>query len=323
MIFFKKYQNLISQVTEKDIFTNELTELYEPMNYILHLGGKRLRPVMVLMACDLFDGNLKDALKPALALEFFHNFSLMHDDIMDKASLRRGKETVHVKYGVNTAILSGDALLVQSYRMFEDLPPDLFKKCVHLFSETAEKLCDGQQYDMNFETQKEVDYEQYLKMITGKTAVLVACALKLGALIANVESQNAENMYEFGKHLGIAFQLRDDYLDLYGNQEVVGKKTGGDIYENKKTILYILAFQNADNQQKKELEYWFGENSGDEEKLRHVTQIFNELSVGEKCMKLVQKHHETALEFLEKISLPKEKKQPLYELADYLLVRES
>ena len=321
MNFLEKYQNLIGKAIENHRFDNEPSELYEPINYILDLRGKRLRPIMVLMACDMFGGNLEGAIKPALAVEFFHNFSLIHDDIMDRAPLRRGKATVHTKYGVNTAILSGDALLVQSYRMFEDLPSDLFKKCVSLFSQTAALLCEGQQYDMNFETQQDVDFHEYIRMITGKTAVLCACALELGAITAGAGAEDAENLHEFGKHLGIAFQLRDDYLDLFGNQKEVGKKTGGDIYENKKTILYIFAFQKADSNQKKELEYWFSQNTEGEEKLRCVTQIFNELGIGGECMKLIQKHHSLALEYLEKIPLGKEKKQDLIDLSEYLLVR--
>jgi geranylgeranyl diphosphate synthase type II len=293
------------------------------MNYILGLGGKRLRPVVLLMAYDLFDDNLEKAVKPALGIEYFHNFSLMHDDIMDKAPLRRGKETVHVKYDENTAVLSGDALLVKAFQMLEGLESHLFKSCFQLFSQTALEVCKGQQYDMNFENQQEVSFEEYLHMITGKTAVLCACALKMGALIAEAEAENAENLYEFGHHLGIAFQLMDDYLDVFGNQEVVGKKHAGDIYENKKTILYILALQRGNEEQKKKLNCWFNTTKEDQNKIPEVVRIFKELNVDALCLELVDNYTNQAKHHLEKVIVPEHKKQPFYELMDYLLARES
>lgn len=321
MFFSDKYKILVEDAVNKYKFTEQPSRLYEPMNYILELGGKRLRPVILLMACDMFDGNLENAIKPALAIEYFHNFSLMHDDIMDKAPLRRGKQTVHIKYDENTAILSGDALLVKSFQVLEDLEPELFKSCFELFSQTALKVCEGQQYDMNFETQSTVSLEEYIHMITGKTAVLCACALKMGALIAEADKEDSDNLYEFGRYLGIAFQLMDDYLDVFGNQKAVGKKHAGDIYENKKTILYILALQRGNDGQVKELNYWFSIKEENNNKVEEVVKIFKELEVDKMCWELVENYTNQAKQYLNEIKVPKEKKQPFYELLDYLLVR--
>jgi len=246
MDFLNKYQQLIAENIEKYQFNGEPFELYEPMNYIIANGGKRLRPVLTLMAAELFGGDMDKALKPALAIEFFHNFTLIHDDIMDEAPLRRNKPTVHTLHGINIGILSGDALLIKSYQFFEDLEDSQFKKCIQLFSETGIKICEGQQMDVNFETNNKVSYDDYIQMITYKTAVLCASALKIGAIIAHAEESDAHAIYEFGRHLGIAFQMMDDYLDVFGSQEQFGKRQAGDIYENKKTILYLLALKNAD-----------------------------------------------------------------------------
>ncbi|MDR1877891.1 MAG: polyprenyl synthetase family protein [Flavobacteriaceae bacterium] len=323
MKFLQKYQDIIEDVIERCKFTGQPVQLYEPMNYILNLGGKRLRPIITLMACDLFGGDLNKAIKPALGIEYFHNFSLMHDDIMDKAPLRRGKETVHMKYDENVALLSGDALLVKSFRMLEDLEPELFKSCFQLFSQTALEVCEGQQYDMNFERQNEVLYEEYTHMITGKTAALCACSLKMGALIAEAVKEDAEYLYEFGRYLGVAFQLMDDYLDVFGNHEVVGKKSAGDIYENKKTILYILAQQEGNEEQKKELNFWFNSTEDTVEKIQGVVKIFKDLEADRLCLELIDKYTDQAREYLDKVNVSGEKKQPFYELMNYLLVRES
>ena len=234
MEFLDQYQKIVADAIEKHTFTNKPDELYQPMNYIISHGGKRLRPIMLLMACDLFKGDLEKALKPSLAIEFFHNFTLIHDDIMDEAPLRRNKPTIHTLHGINVGILSGDALLIKAYQFFEDLEPELFKKCIKIFSETGAVLCEGQQFDINFENRSDVSYEDYIQMITFKTGVLSASSFQIGALIAGASEEDAEAMYNFGKHIGIAFQIMDDYLDVFGNQEQFGKKHAGDIYENKK-----------------------------------------------------------------------------------------
>ena len=321
MDFLNKYQRLIAENIEKYQFNGEPSQLYEPMNYIIANGGKRLRPVLTLMAAELFGGDMDKALKPALAIEFFHNFTLIHDDIMDEAPLRRNKPTVHTLHGINIGILSGDALLIKSYQFFEDLEDIQFKKCIQLFSETGIKICEGQQMDVNFETNNKVSYDDYIQMITYKTAVLCASALKIGAIIAHAEESDAHAIYEFGRHLGIAFQMMDDYLDVFGSQEQFGKRQAGDIYENKKTILYLLALENADEEQKKSLLHWYSLNTDETEKAQAVEEIFRSTGADKKTLELIQKHNDLAQNYLNKIKLPEEKKHPLTALAAYLLER--
>ena len=321
MDFLNKYQRLIAENIEKYQFNGEPSQLYEPMNYIIANGGKRLRPVLTLMAAELFGGDMDKALKPALAIEFFHNFTLIHDDIMDEAPLRRNKPTVHTLHGINIGILSGDALLIKSYQFFEDLEDSQFKKCIQLFSETGIKICEGQQMDVNFETNSKVSYDDYIQMITYKTAVLCASALKIGAIIAHAEESDAHAIYEFGRHLGIAFQMMDDYLDVFGSQEQFGKRQAGDIYENKKTILYLLALENADEEQKKSLLHWYSLNTDEPEKAQAVEEIFRSTGADKKTLELIQKHNDLAQNYLNKIKLPEEKKHPLTALAAYLLER--
>ena len=321
MDFLNKYQRLIAENIEKYQFNGEPSQLYEPINYIIANGGKRLRPVLTLMAAELFGGDMDKALKPALAIEFFHNFTLIHDDIMDEAPLRRNKPTVHTLHGINIGILSGDALLIKSYQFFEDLEDNQFKKCIQLFSETGIKICEGQQMDVNFETNNKVSYDDYIQMITYKTAVLCASALKIGAIIAHAEESDARAIYEFGRHLGIAFQMMDDYLDVFGSQEQFGKRQAGDIYENKKTILYLLALENADEEQKKSLLHWYSLNTDEAEKAQAVEEIFRSTGADKKTLELIQKHNDLAQNYLNKIKLPEEKKYPLTALAAYLLER--
>ncbi len=261
MKFFDQYQDLVSEGIEKYKFTQKPSELYDPINYIISHGGKRLRPMMVMMACDLFGGDMDTAIKPALAIEFFHNFTLIHDDIMDEAPLRRNKPTIHTLHGINTGILSGDALMIKAYQFFEDLEPELFKKCVKIFSETGAVLCEGQQLDINFENMPNVTYRDYMLMITNKTGVLSAASLKIGALIGGASDEQAEYLYNFGLHIGIAFQIMDDYLDVFGKQEQFGKKHAGDIFENKKTILYLIALKFANEEERRELNFWYSKKN--------------------------------------------------------------
>ncbi len=322
MEFLEKYLELIDQgIQEFEIHKNP-QKLYDPINYILEKGGKRLRPVMVLMATDAFEGDLELALKPALAIEYFHNFTLMHDDIMDNAPTRRGRESVYKKFGINSAILSGDAMLIKSYQFFEDLEGALYKNAIELFNSTALTLCEGQQLDVDFEEMPEVHFEQYLQMITNKTGVLGAMAFKLGAMIAEATQEQAEAIYQFGLNVGIAFQLKDDYLDVFGDMSKFGKRQSGDIYENKKTILYILAMQNANEKQKKELDYWYGMRTENIDKIYSVEKIFQQLHVDQKCLDLIKTYNEKAQSYLPKLGLPKEQLQPFIDLANYLLERE-
>ncbi|MCG7280274.1 polyprenyl synthetase family protein [Chryseobacterium taklimakanense] len=323
MEFLDHYQETVAKAIEKYTFKNKPAELYEPMNYIISHGGKRLRPIMVLMANDLFGGNTEKAIKPALAIEYFHNFTLIHDDIMDEAPLRRNKPTIHTIHGINIGILSGDALLIKAYQFFEDLEPELFKKCIKIFSETGAVLCEGQQMDVNFETDNNVTYDDYIQMITNKTGVLSAASFKIGALIAGASDQDAEALYNFGKHIGIAFQIMDDYLDVYGDMEQFGKRQAGDIYENKKTVLYLLALEQATEEERAELKYWYSKKIDNVDKVHSVINIFRRTKIDEKVLRLIQKHNEIGQDYLNKINLPEEKKRPFIELANYLLRRES
>lgn len=323
MEFLDHYQETVAKAIEKYTFKNKPAELYEPMNYIISNGGKRLRPIMVLMANNLFGGDTEKAIKPALAIEYFHNFTLIHDDIMDEAPLRRNKPTIHTIHGINIGILSGDALLIKAYQFFEDLEPELFKKCVKIFSETGAVLCEGQQMDVNFETDNNVTYDDYIQMITNKTGVLSAASFKIGALIAGASDQDAEALYNFGKHIGIAFQIMDDYLDVYGDMEQFGKRQAGDIYENKKTVLYLLALEQATEEERAELKYWYSKKIDNVDKVHSVINIFRRTKIDEKVLRLIQKHNEIGQDYLNKINLPEEKKRPFIELANYLLRRES
>ena len=323
MEFLDQYQKIISDAIDRYTFKDKPQELYEPMNYIIGHSGKRLRPIMVLMANDLFGGDLKKAIKPALAIEFFHNFTLIHDDIMDEAPLRRNVPTIHTIHGINTGILSGDGLLLKAYKFFEDLEPDLFKACVRVFTHTGLLLCEGQQYDINFETKQNVSYDEYIRMITYKTGVLSASSFEIGALIAGAPFEDAKAIFNFGKHIGIAFQIMDDYLDVYGNQEQFGKKHAGDIHENKKTVLYLLARENATEEERKELDFWYSKKTDNVDKVFGVEKIFRRTKVDDKVLRLIQKHNEIGQSYLRKINVPEERKKPFIELANYLLTREA
>jgi len=323
MEFLDQYQEIVADAINKYTFKDKPLELYEPMNYIIGHGGKRLRPIMVLMGNDLFGGEMEKAIKPSLAIEFFHNFTLIHDDIMDEAPLRRNVPTIHTVYGLNTGILSGDGLLLKAYKFFEDLEPELFKACIRVFTHTGLLLCEGQQYDINFETQKNVTYDDYIRMITYKTGVLSASSFEIGALIAGAPFKDAKAIFNFGKHIGIAFQIMDDYLDVFGNQKDFGKKHAGDIFENKKTVLYLLAKEHATTEELSELDYWYSKKTDNIDKIYGVEKIFRRTKVDEKTLMLVQKHNEIAQEYLKKIDAPEEKKKPFIELANYLLRRES
>ena len=270
-----QYQEFISEYLESQYETKEPRNLYEPIHYILKLGGKRMRPVLTLMSAEVFDADYKLALPAALAVEVFHNFSLVHDDIMDDAPLRRGNATVHEKWDTNTAILSGDAMLILAYQYFEKYKTDVFRDLAQLFSKTALEVCEGQQWDVDFETRTDVSIPEYLKMIEYKTAVLVAAAMKMGAIVAETSNKNAELIYDFGLNLGLAFQLQDDYLDCFGNPETFGKQVGGDIIENKKTYLYLKAIEFATSEQKAQLLQLFSNHLEDNDaKIELVKSIF-------------------------------------------------
>ncbi len=325
----KNYQLLIElflkhlEEYKSNLNSKSPKELYEPENYILSLGGKRLRPLLALVACDLFDKDPKHALNSALAVELFHNFSLIHDDILDAAPLRRNKETVHMKWNTNIAILSGDVMLVKASQVLENYDFKEFKKLNTLFNKTAIEVCEGQQYDMNFENEKNVLVEDYLQMITYKTAVLLGCSLKMGAINANAPESDQNNLYEFGKHLGIAFQLLDDLLDAFAvDSEKFGKQIGGDIISNKKTFMFLKAVELANEKQQKQLAKLLKTKDATK-KIEGVLEIYNDLKIKELCQIEADKHTAIAINCLAKVSANATKKESLKKFANELLNRQS
>lgn len=320
----KTYKDLYAQI-EQEIaniaYTQQPEELYKPIEYIMQLGGKRLRPVLTLMANDMFGGETRKALKAALAIEMFHNFTLVHDDIMDNADIRRGQPTVHVKWNQTIAILSGDLMMIKATDLLCETETNDLRNLISVFNTTAAEVCEGQQWDMNFETQSNVTEQDYLKMITLKTAVLLGCALKVGALIGGANTDDANHLYEFGKNIGIAFQLQDDILDSFGEGDKVGKKIGGDIAANKKTILLIEALNSAEGDDKDELYYWLGAKS--DEKIEAVLNLYNKYNVRQKAEQLKEKHLQLAFEHLNQLSLPTENTLLLKQTAIDLMERMS
>ena len=296
------YKQFFEIALENSYSTSPPAALYQPIYYLLNLGGKRLRPILTLMAADIFGNNHRKAIDAALAVEIFHNFTLMHDDIMDSAPLRRGSATVHNKWNTNTAILSGDAMMILAYQALESYKDPLFRKLNSLFSKTAIEVCKGQQYDLDFETQLEVTQGDYLEMIRLKTAVLVGCSLKMGALIGGANQADSKNLYDFGVLLGIAFQIQDDYLDAYANPESFGKQLSGDIIENKKTILYHQAMGNGSSKEKTTLRNWFSTEVKEKDvskKINAVKSLFDKTGASDASKALVIKYTQAAFEKLD------------------------
>ncbi len=315
-------QDVLHLALQEKSFVAKPVELYEPISYILSLGGKRLRPVLVLMAADMYGADISTAVPQAIGIELFHNFTLMHDDIMDEAPLRRGKTTVHEKWNTNIGILSGDALFVKAYQAIVQTKPKYLAALMDLFNQTALEVCEGQQYDMNFETQERVSMSEYLQMIKYKTAVLLACALKSGALVADASAKDQQHLYDFGIHIGLAFQLMDDILDVYGSQKDFGKQIAGDILCNKKTCLYIKAYEQADNKQLKVLDYYF--SAGDyssQEKIEKVMEVYEQLNVQTLCKQMMDEHFAIAQTHLQELEVSEERKVSLQEFAQLLMVR--
>ncbi len=325
MITFKKAQQSFLQYLDENQLQKSPIELYEPINYIMGLGGKRVRPTLLLMGYGLFDSEIEKVLPAAYGIELFHNFTLLHDDIMDEAPLRRGKATVHSKYNINTGILSGDAMLIQSYEYIMRLAPhENLTEVLHTFNKVAIEVCEGQQMDMNFETTNDVQIEQYLKMIELKTAVLLAGALKMGALFAGANKEDANDIYQFGRNIGIAFQLQDDILDSYGDPEKFGKKVGGDIIQGKKTYLVLKTFELCKADEKQNFIDLLQDHSmKEEDKVMKVKTIFNSLNIRSLAEKLMITYQDTAFQFLDKIKVDRERKQELRDLANALLARDN
>jgi geranylgeranyl diphosphate synthase type II len=317
-------QGLISAEVNKLTYPEYPAELYEPINYILSLGGKRMRPALLLMACELFGGDVNKAIPPALAIEVFHNFTLMHDDIMDKAPLRRGEITVHEKWNQNVAILSGDVMLIEGYKLMMQVDNSILRQVLDIFNETAVGVCEGQQIDMEFEQQHHVTIDEYINMIRLKTAVVLGGALKIGALIGGAPQTDANLLSDFGVQLGIAFQLQDDILDVYGDPEKFGKQVGGDIISNKKTFLLIKALELAKGDDAMELNKLLSSpNTNSTQKVAGVTRIYNSLQIRQYAETAMQGYADKAFEALELINLPDTHKQYLHDFADGLLVREN
>ena len=322
-----KSLNEISQLIATEItalnWSKQPAGLYEPIAYVLGMGGKRLRPALTLMACNLFSDNIQPAIKSALAIEVFHNFTLLHDDIMDKADMRRGMPSVHKKWDDNTAILSGDVMQIGSYQLIAQTPSSELKRTLDLFSKTAAEICEGQQYDVEFESRQVVEADEYIEMIRLKTAVLLGAALQIGAWIGGASDNDASLLYDFGVNIGLAFQLKDDLLDVYGDEATFGKKIGGDILANKKTYLMIHALELAKGNDALELEKWT-KNKDDNfssQKIHAVTSLFNKLNVKQICEDKMQFFYTMAVANLEKVSVSDNKKQELRNLAEKMMVR--
>lgn len=302
--------------------SKEPASLYEPIQYILSLGGKRLRPVLTLMTSEVFGTSCKDALDAAMAVEVFHNFSLIHDDIMDDAPLRRGHQTVHEKWDLNTGILSGDAMLILAYQCFESYDPKTFKSLMSLFSLTALEVCEGQQYDIDFETQKVVSIEEYLKMIAYKTAVLVGAAMKMGAIVAQATEEDQDLIYNYGLSLGIAFQLQDDYLDAFGDPESFGKQLGGDILEHKKTYLYLKTLElGSEDLTQQFLKLMSDEDIDSDTKVSKVKQLYIQSGAQDATLDAVKEYTKRAFDLLNKINVDSDKKNLLRAFGEQLMTR--
>jgi geranylgeranyl diphosphate synthase, type II len=317
-----QYQDFFIEYLNKQDIHKEPTNLYEPIEYILGLGGKRMRPVLTLMAAEVFNTDYQVALPAAMAVEVFHNFSLVHDDIMDDAPLRRGQVTVHEKWNLNTGILSGDAMLILAYQYFEQYEPTVFRDLAKLFSKTALEVCEGQQWDVDFEKRNNVTIPEYLKMIEYKTAVLVAAAMKMGAIVAKTSEKEAHAIYDFGLNLGLAFQLQDDFLDAFGDPETFGKQVGGDIIENKKTYLYLKAIEFSSEEKASELQKLFSLQLDDNlEKIETAKAIFNESGASKATQEAIEMYTFKAFETLEKMDINAEKKDILRTFGENLMGR--
>ncbi|MBI9066670.1 MAG: polyprenyl synthetase family protein [Salinivirgaceae bacterium] len=315
-------RNIIEEAIEALKFENPPAELYHPISYTLKNKGKRIRPILTLVACKMFSEKIDNAIAPALGLEVFHNFTLLHDDIMDNAPVRRGNPTVHEKWNANTAILSGDAMMVEAYKLVSKAPAEKLSEALDLFSHTASGVCEGQMYDMLFEERSDVKESEYMEMIRLKTSVLLAASIKMGAIIGGASKTDADLLYDFGINLGLSFQLIDDWLDVYSDPKVFGKKNGGDIVENKKTFMLINALEKATGVEKQQLEAWISKSAFDEaEKIASVKEIYTKLNIDELTLNKAKEYSEKAFEQLDKVSVKTEQKIALESLGKYLLSR--
>ena len=312
MLKSEEVLSVVNEAIQSLPFNRQPTSLYEPVRYVLSIGGKRMRPVLMLLAYNLFKDNPQSILNQACALETYHNYTLLHDDLMDNADLRRGHETVHKRWNANTAILSGDSMLVLAFQQMAQCPEDKLKAVLDLFTETALEIGEGQQYDMDFEQRMDVREDEYIEMIRLKTSVLLACALKMGALLADASADDADLLYTFGEQIGLAFQLQDDFLDVYGDTKVFGKAIGGDIVSNKKTFMLINAFLRANEQQRAELHRWVEATEFDEqEKIAAVTRLYNEIGIDTLAQERIDHYFKQGLACLEAVKIDAERKEQL------------
>ena len=312
MLKSEEVLSVVNEAIQSLPFNRQPTSLYEPVRYVLSIGGKRMRPVLMLLAYNLFKDNPQSILNQACALETYHNYTLLHDDLMDNADLRRGHETVHKRWNANTAILSGDSMLVLAFQQMAQCPEDKLKAVLDLFTETALEIGEGQQYDMDFEHRMDVREDEYIEMIRLKTSVLLACALKMGALLADASADDADLLYTFGEQIGLAFQLQDDFLDVYGDTKVFGKAIGGDIVSNKKTFMLINAFLRANEQQRAELHRWVEATEFDEqEKIAAVTRLYNEIGIDTLAQERIDHYFKQGLDCLEAVKIDAERKEQL------------
>ena len=315
--------NSINTFIEQLPYERKPFSLYEPIQYVLSLGGKRIRPALMLLTYQLYKDQPEDIMMPAVALETYHNYTLLHDDLMDNADLRRGHATVHKRWDANTAVLSGDSMLVLAYERMAQVPADKLGAVLPLFTETALEIGEGQQYDMEFEQRNDVTEAEYIEMIRLKTSVLLACAVKIGAILAGADEKDADNLYQYGEQLGLAFQLQDDLLDVYGDPAVFGKAIGGDITSNKKTYMLINAFLLADDRQRQELHRWVDAKEFDrQEKIAAVTQLYNEIGIRRLCEEKINSYFESAKQCLARIDVPLERKQPLIDFTNEMMHRD-
>lgn len=304
-------------------YNREPQSLYEPIKYVLSMGGKRVRPVLMLLAYNMYKENPENILSSACALETYHNYTLLHDDLMDNADLRRGHETVHRKWDANTAILSGDSMLVLAYERMAQCPKEKLAEVLHLFTETALEIGEGQQYDMEFENRTDVTEAEYIEMIRLKTSVLLACAMKMGAILADASAEDADNLYKFGEQIGLAFQLQDDFLDVYGDSAVFGKAIGGDITSNKKTFMLINAFNHATAEQREELTRWITAEQFDAaEKIAAVTRLYNEIGIDRMAKEKIEYYFAQSTQYLARVNVPEERKQELIAYTHDMMKRE-
>ncbi len=323
MLTPKEILNKVNEFIDGLTYDRKPESIYEPIRYVLSIGGKRIRPVLMLLAYNMYKDDPEHILMPACALETYHNYTLLHDDLMDNADVRRGVPTVHRKWNANTAILSGDSMLVVAYQRMAQCDADKLKPVLDLFTETALEIGEGQQYDMDFECRNDVTEEEYIEMIRLKTSVLLACAMKIGAILADAPAEDADLLYKFGEQLGLAFQLQDDLLDVYGDPKIFGKAIGGDITSNKKTYMLINAMQRADNRQRAELERWISARDFDRaEKIAAVTCIYNQLGIRELCETRINHYFAESEKSLARVAVSDERKAQLREFMAALLKRE-